>query len=165
MRRNSTKQVAVLVTVLVVAGGLAWAGASSLLVADNDAKRVQKPGVAVARLNPVDGGQIVAVLTLAGTGASEVLVKGFARGLNADLTYISLLYDPLSVAEGPNACTASSPDIPPATIGLWQVSKDGVGSLVGRATGSLEDFGAASIRVFDERRLPSLQACGLIESR
>ena len=166
MRGNSIKRAALLAMVVVaVAGSLSLAGSASLKILGPGPKPPPpETELATAALSPVDGSGIKGVLTFVGsTTAPKVLVKGFAAGLNPKRSYVSLLYDGLSVAEGANACKPSSPDIPPSVIGLWEIDKDGVGTLIGSVEGTLESFGTVSIRIFNEEPPLPLQACGAIQ--
>ena len=89
-------------------------------------------------------------------------IEGRARGLDPGVSYVSLIYDNESVAEGPDACEPAifDPEAPGSIIdrmfvGFWNVNEDGEGRLSmtnirhddGRSVHvGLEEFHTISIR-------------------
>jgi hypothetical protein len=160
------KKVFVLLTL-----SLALVGSSSM------AALPQEVRTGSARLNSINGSEIEARIVFLDTGPplNELIVAGRARGLDPTQSYVTLVYDAGSVAEGPAACTPSG-IVPPLTpdqmfVGSWEVSENGTGELFAVKTGSsyvpLRAVGTTSVRVVLGPPPEGfvLQACGEVEVR
>jgi hypothetical protein len=139
------------------------------------------PGVALAQqtgfaqVQPVNGSDIEAIITFSDDG-DTLKVIGVATRLDPTQTYVTLLYNVGSLAEGPTAClpTDDSLTFTQMVVGLWVVQESGIGTLTATKTGdsyvALGEFGTTSVRrdTQPDQPLPSapdpnrfvLQACG-----
>lgn len=146
--------------------------------------RQETPGQESARANleQINRSGIRARLEFTDDG-NTLTVQGTARGLDPSKAYVSLVYDPGSVARGPRAClpTDDSLSFPQMVLGPWVVAPDGTGLLNVVKTGStgaitdyasLDDIGTVSVRQDTQPGQPLppapdpnrfvLQACGRV---
>ena len=157
------KRQIVLIVVLAIVGATATAG--RLGRAELGRAAADPPTHVEAKFRFVDDG-------------TTLRVFGNARGMDPSQTYVSLVYDVGSVAEGPGACTPTifsptNPDFILNTmfLGQWEVDEKGRGTLSTLNTSGgfvpLSKIGNASVR----RMLSAtpggptaLEACGAVRT-
>ncbi len=136
-------------TMIVLAAGLAMMlGLSSGVAQETVVGRSGK-------MIPAQKTSIDATIFLLDTGSFEtgLVVNGSGSGFDPANTYVTLIYDPGAVAEGPNACSPTSSILDPTQmlVGFWKVDRSGRGRLFavksGRSYAPLSDIGTISIRV------------------
>ena len=106
------------------------------------------------KMIPAQKTSIDATIVLLDTGSSGsgLVVNGSGSGFDPANTYVTLIYDPGSVAEGPNACSPTSGILDPTQmlVGFWRVDRSGRGRLFavksGESYAPLSDIGTISVR-------------------
>lgn len=155
-------------TMIVLAAGMVtMLGLSSSVAQESVVARSGK-------MIPAQKTSIDATIVLLDTGSFEtgLVVNGSGSGFDPANTYVTLIYDPGAVAEGPFACSPTSGILSPTQmlVGFWRVDRTGRGRLFavksGRSYAPLSDIGTISIR---EVQGPApvgfvLQTCARVET-